>query len=98
VASDDCKKFDALVVGWNNGRDLLIEAKTASEGPSGRSQIRQAIGQLFDYRFTFMPEKDVDVAVLLANEPSDHIQGLLASLGIGLLWFKGKSLRGTIRL
>jgi hypothetical protein len=91
-------KFDALVVDWKNGRDLLIEAKTASEGPAGRSQVRQAIGQLYDYRFTHMPKNKVDLAVLLGKEPSRHVQRLLASLGIELLWFKGKTLAGSIQL
>ena len=91
-------KFDALVVDWKKGRDLLIEAKTASEGPTGRSQIRQAIGQLYDYRFTHMPKDNVDLALLLRKEPSAHVKRLLASLGIELLWFKSKQLKGTIQL
>ena len=91
-------RFDALVFGWKKGRDLLIEAKTASEGPGGRSQIRQAIGQLYDYRFTHMPKNKVDLAVLLPKVPGGHVQSLLASLGIEVLWFKGKTLTGTIRL
>jgi hypothetical protein len=76
----------------------LIEAKTASEGASGRAQIRQAIGQLYDYRFMFMPKNNVDLAVLLPKEPSAHVQRLLDSLGIEVLWFKGKALMGTIHL
>jgi hypothetical protein len=91
-------RFDALVLGWKNGRDLLIEAKTASEGPTGRSQVRQAIGQLYDYRFTHMPKTKVDLAVLLRKEPSAHVKRLLSSLDIELLWFKGKALKGTIQL
>src|SRR5208337_4049619 len=70
-------RFDALVFDWRKGRDLLIEAKAASEGPSGRAQIRQAIGQLYDYRFTFMPTNNVDLAVLLLKEPSVHVKKLL---------------------
>jgi hypothetical protein len=91
-------RFDALLVGWKNGRDLLIEAKTASEGPAGRSQVRQAIGQLYDYRFTHMPKSNVDLAVLLPKEPGAHVRRLLASLGIEVLWFKGNALKGTIQL
>lgn len=83
---------------WKKGRKLLIEAKTASEGTSGRAQIRQAIGQLYDYRFTFMPKDNVDLAVLLRKEPSVDVKKLLDSLGIELLWFKGKTLDGTISL
>jgi hypothetical protein len=91
-------RFDALVLGWKEGRDLLIEAKTSSEGTSGRSQIRQAIGQLYDYRFTHMPNNKVDLAVLLRKEPSRHVKDLLATLKIELLWFRGKMLVGTISL
>jgi hypothetical protein len=91
-------KFDALLLGWKKGRDLLIEAKTASEGASGRAQVRQAIGQLYDYRFTHMPKNNVDLALLLPKQPSPHVQKLLASLGIEVLWFKGKTLSGTIQL
>ena len=91
-------KFDALVFGWKKGRDLLIEAKTSSEGTSGRAQVRQAIGQLYDYRFTYMPKNNVDLAVLLPKEPSLNVRQLLSSLGIEVLWFKGKGLKGTIQL
>lgn len=91
-------RFDALVPGWKKNRNLLIEAKTSSEGASGRSQVRQAIGQLFDYRLTHMPNGEVDLAVLLPKEPKDDVKKLLASLHIELLWFKGKSLMGTIQL
>jgi hypothetical protein len=91
-------RFDALVLNWKKGRKLLIEAKTASQGPSGRAQIRQAIGQLYDYRFTFMPKNNVDLAVLLRKEPGADVKRLLRSLDIELLWFKGKSLDGTVSL
>jgi hypothetical protein len=77
----------------------LIEAKTASEGVMGRAQIRQAIGQLYDYRFSSLHDnKKVDLAVLLLKEPHRDIKKLLNSLGIEVLWFKGKNLTGTIQL
>jgi hypothetical protein len=91
-------KFDALVIGWKKGRDLLIEAKTESDGTTGRAQIRQAIGQLYDYRFTFMPKNNVDLAVLLPREPTADVKSLLDSLDIELLWFKRNELKGTIHL
>lgn len=92
-------RFDALINNWKKGRDLLIEAKTASEGPTGRTQIRHAIGQLYDYRFTHFPAADtVDLAVLLPKKPKKDVQVLLASLRIELLWFEGKNLRGTIKI
>lgn len=91
--------FDALIPNWKKGRDLLIEAKTAFAGPSGRSQIRQAIGQLFDYRHThFRNHQPVDLAVLLPSKPSEDVRSLLTSLDIEVLWFAGKQLRGTVAL
>ncbi len=90
--------FDALIPNWKKGRHLLIEAKTASSGPGGRAQIRQAIGQLFDYRFSHFPAKKVDLAVLLPKEPASDIKILLQSLNIECIWFKSKKLEGSIRL
>jgi hypothetical protein len=93
-------EFDALIADWKPGRKLLIEAKTASDGLGGRVQIRQAIGQLFDYRHKFFPlEKElVDLALLLPAEPSSDICALMKSLDIEVIWFKGKKLQGTIKL
>jgi hypothetical protein len=93
--------FDAVILDWKEGRHLLIEAKTASSGLGGRMQIRQAIGQLFDYRYTYssrFPPGAVDLAILLPSEPADDIQRLLKSLGIEILWFERTKLRGTIEL
>jgi hypothetical protein len=93
-------QFDGLIPDWKPGRNLLIEAKTASEGSGGRTQIRQAIGQLFDYRHKFFRNEKakVDLAVLLASEPSADIRALLDSLGIYVLWFSGKDLKGSVKL
>lgn len=92
-------RFDALIEGWKNGRHLLIEAKTASAGPSGRAQIRQAIGQLFDYRFSHFKENEkVDLAVLVPSRPARDVQSLLASLDIQVLWFDRGHLKGSIQL
>ena len=94
-------RFDALVLEWKKGRHLLIEAKTASSGPSGRAQIRQAIGQLFDYRHTYssyFPPGRIDLAVLLPTKPHSEVQSLLKSLGIEVLWFERKKLTGRIGL
>lgn len=91
--------FDALIEGWKNGRHLLIEAKTESAGPSGRAQIRQAIGQLFDYRFSHFKEKEkIDLAVLVPFKPAADVQSLLASLDIQVLWFERGQLKGSIHL
>jgi hypothetical protein len=79
---------------------LLIEAKSETKGVLGRTQIRQAIGQLFDYRWrAFQEEVDsVDLALLTPTKPEQDILDLLSSLSIEALWFKGKKLCGTISL
>jgi hypothetical protein len=91
-------RFDAVLEDWKKGRDLLVEAKTASEGSVGRMQVRQAIGQLFDYRFTYFSDRKVDMAILLRKRPSEGVRELLVGLRIECLWFEGKRLAGTIQL
>jgi hypothetical protein len=92
--------FDLLIDRWKKGRSLLIEAKTAWKGPSGRTQIRQAIGQLFDYRLQYFPKSlaSVDMAVLVPTEPSQEIKALLDSAGIAVIWFSGRRLGATVTL
>lgn len=92
--------FDLLIDGWKGDRRLLIEAKTDWKGTTGRMQIRQAIGQLFDYRLQYFPTEvaSVDLAVLIPTEPSVEVKQLLGSLRISVLWFHGRRLCGTVRL
>ena len=82
------------------GRRLLVEAKPSTAGPAGRMHLRQAIGQLYDYRFRhFRNAVDrTDLALLTASRPDGAALALLAHLGIAALWFEGKTLRGTIPL
>jgi len=76
---------------------LLVEAKTSSEGPIGRMQIRQAIGQLFDYRKTYLGSlaNKIDLAILLPKQPSNSIIDLLKSIKINVLWFKKRGYHVT---
>lgn len=92
--------YDALIRKWREGRDLLIEAKTATAGSTGRTQLRQAIGQLFDYRYThFHKDMDkVDIALLTPTKPERKILDLLKSLKIEALWFEDEKLKGTIKI
>ena len=59
-------EFDIVLDGWKGGRKLLVEAKTSTDGPVGRTQLREAIGQLHDYRWRAFPDdaKKVDLALL----------------------------------
>jgi len=89
--------FDLFLPKYVKDRNLLIEAKTASSGVNGRNQIRQAIGQLFDYRSTNFPEDMViDLAVLLPKKPSQDIINLLGSLNVYTLWLSSKNVDGTL--
>jgi hypothetical protein len=65
---------------WVKDRNLLIEAKSAQ----GRDALRQAIGQLYDYRRFHDP--DPVLAVLLAYEPTGDRGALLRSASIGAIW------------
>jgi hypothetical protein len=90
-------RFDLLVDGWRPGRKLLIEAKTDWRGATGRMQIRQAIGQLFDYRKLYFRDCAlVDLAILVPTKPASDIIDLLKTIGIAVLWFHGPRLSGTI--
>jgi hypothetical protein len=97
IIAKECD-FDIFIPNWKGGRHLLIEAKTASTGPTGREQIRQAIGQLFDYRHSHFQNEKVDLAVLLPSEPPPDVASLLTSLKIGVIWFRKDKLGGTIKL
>lgn len=93
-------EYDILIEDWKPGRRLLIEAKTETGGVGGRTQLRQAIGQLFDYRWRSFRQdtKNVDLALLTPTKPDGDILGLLTDLGIDALWFERGQLAGTISL
>jgi hypothetical protein len=76
---------------WVKDRNLLIEAKSAQ----GRDALRQAIGQLYDYRRFHNP--DPALAVLLAYEPTGDRGALLRSASIAAIWPKprGPGFRDT---
>lgn len=89
-------RFDAIIPGLTGDATLLIEAKSAASGTDGRHQIRQAIGQLFDYKFTYWKKTEkVSMAVLLPEKPLDEMLGLLASLKIGVIWRVGPRFLAT---
>jgi hypothetical protein len=92
--------FDVVLDGWKGDQKLLVEAKTGTDGPAGRTQLRQAIGQLLDYRWRAFPDdvKKVDLALLVPDRPDDEVISLLKSVGIQTLWFDKKALKGTTAL
>jgi hypothetical protein len=90
-------RFDLFIDNWKGRRGLLVEAKTESRGALGRTQVRLAIGQLYDYRELFFADRkqQIDLALLLAHEPADDIKTLLGALKIHILWPDGFRLSGT---
>ena len=66
---------------WVGARNLLIEAKSTQS----RDALRQAIGQLYDYRRFHAPVQP-NLAVLLTYEPTGDRRALLESAGIGAIW------------
>jgi hypothetical protein len=93
-------RCDIVLGGWRGRRFLLIEAKTGTSGLGGRTQLRQAIGQLFDYRRLQFPNasSQVDLALLTPSRPDDDVLELLRGLDIEALWFERNQLCGTIDL
>ncbi len=65
---------------WIEDRHALIEAKNSDD----RDALRQAIGQLYDYRR--FHESPVNLAVLLPYKPSGDRKELLDSVSIYAVW------------
>ncbi|ATL28037.1 hypothetical protein KY5_3019c [Streptomyces formicae] len=66
---------------YDSTDNILYEAK----GSASRNSIREAIGQLFDYR-RHIEERDAKLAVLLPEAPSSDLRDLLAAVGISLAY------------
>ncbi len=86
-------KYDALIKKGNRRKDLLIEIK----GSSDPSEIRLAIGQIFDYQYELgAPNKDL--AILLPERPMDKYVDLCRKLDINVLWIHRKAIEGSIKI
>lgn len=70
---------------------VIIEAKTVGSGPVGYA-IRQAVGQLHEYRY-FVGPRDAALCVLVNAEPSVELQAYVErELGFLLLWLVEETL------
>jgi len=91
---EGCSKenmFDILVKNYDQKNDLLIEVKSSIEIPD----VRMAVGQLMDYRRQLEKFDKTHCAVLLPQEPTDHVINFLNSVNIGLLWYNNDRLQTT---
>lgn len=90
IASSRRHPLDMLVSGATH---LIVEAKTTRRIHAGFA-IRQALGQLYEYRY-FIGPQEANLVVLLDAKPEDmFIDYLENHLGIGLLWWDGTGLAG----
>lgn len=85
---DDSCMFDVLVQNYDQKQDLIIEVKSSLE----KSNVRMAVGQLFDYWFGLKGEVEPHIAILLPESPDSECANFLEWMGIGLMWFEDKKL------
>lgn len=80
------KKIGArdLVLVGSSGTEILVEAKTV--GQSQELVVRQAIGQLFSYRYVYYQGEDIPLIALFNRPISVLWQGLLNSLKIDFIF------------
>ncbi len=85
------KKIGArdLVLVGSSGTEILVEAKTV--GQSQELVVRQAIGQLFSYRYVYYDGRDIPLVALFNRPIAELWQGLLSSLKIDFIFsYEGK--------
>ena len=69
--------------------DLLIEVKSSAE----MTEVRMAVGQLYDYHRQLPNREKTSKAILLPKEPDEHVKELLKYAKVGLLYFKKDALQ-----
>jgi hypothetical protein len=82
-----------MILQNKSGYEILIEAK--SVGKSQEIVVRQAIGQLFAYRYVYYQGKDIPLLALFNREINEIWQGLLDSLNIYYIYSKNNNWHGT---
>ena len=89
------KKIGArdLVLVGSSGTEILVEAKTV--GASQELVVRQAIGQLFSYRYVYYESKDLPLIALFNRPIAELWQGLLTSLNIDFIYSHEGKWEGT---
>jgi hypothetical protein len=89
------KKIGArdLVLTNGSGTEILVEAKTV--GQSQELVVRQAIGQLFSYRYVYYEGNDIPLVALFNRPIAELWQGLLTSLRIDFIYSRDGKWEGT---
>lgn len=73
-----------LVLISDSGVQILVEAKTV--GKSQEDVVRQAIGQLFSYRYVYYAGTPIPLIALFNRPIAELWQNLLSSLGIDVIF------------
>lgn len=85
--------LDMLISG--RGWELIVEAKTIGNRHAGFA-VRQAVGQLHEYRHSVGPQS-ANLAILLDGEPpADVAEYVRTVLNLGLLWWDEGQLWGDV--
>ena len=89
------KKIGArdLVLVGRAGEEILVEAKTV--GQSQELVVRQAIGQLFSYRYVYYEGAAIPLIALFNRPIAELWQGLLKSLNIDFIYNHESKWEGT---
>jgi hypothetical protein len=89
------KKIGArdLVLVDQLGNEILVEAKTV--GQSQEIVVRQAIGQLFAYRYVYYSGEQMPLIALFNRPIAELWQGLLKSLNIDFIFSQEGQWMGT---
>jgi hypothetical protein len=91
----DANLVDICLREIRTDRITLVEVKPGNAS-NVRHAAREAIGQLFQYRFEYLPSGQVpQLAVVLGTKPDKRTSSLLESLDINLFCKAGKSFKGA---
>jgi hypothetical protein len=92
--STKCHPIDLLLRRVNH--EVLVEAKIV-QCADDTQPARNAIGQLFEYRYKYRAGRDVHLAVLLNQRLCPSYVSFLENLQIGCVWREGETWAGSPR-
>ncbi|MGW7353149.1 hypothetical protein [Streptomyces sp. NPDC054784] len=78
---------------WTDLYDMTDNVLYELKGNSGRGAVRMAIGQLLDYS-RHLPQKDVQLVVLLPEKPIDDLAQLVEHAGMEFIYEEGDTFVG----
>jgi len=94
-------KFQADLIGMRKKQIIIADGKTNERG-QGRKEAREALGQLFEYRWLFRHEKRGEklkyyLWVVFQNRPDGQVIEFLEDHQFLVSWIENKSVRSSDR-